>query len=294
MDSYSSTHLLTGRQLRQLRQKGLTASPARTEWVQLNEALISASIRRSGSGDHDGRLFKPELRALLGSIGPHLSARKVHELAESLADGADSVDAAALAHRLADEPTAAPFLIPGGQGLRYGSGETIFHTSEPSDFAVPKPTGRRDRTRRWHDHGDILGWSDRRSSDAPTPPTPRSAPSRGSPKSRLAWSTTASEISATVGTVGTVRSRTPTAGASTSLVWKESNGYDVDHRRMRAAARPGTPAAARREPGWRNEVRVMPSHWSAAAAAECSAPRPKVLKPRAPPPLPPAARGVEG
>lgn len=157
MDSYSSKHLLTGRQLRELRKKGLTSPERRRPWSARNADLIKPGFA-SFDADRDGKLSKAEFRDLLASINGHLSDRKVREITEVLTDGAESVDVASIAERVADHPEQSRYLVHGMRGLRFDSGETIFHTADPSDFAEPPPAGRKNRIDRWKDHGDIFSW----------------------------------------------------------------------------------------------------------------------------------------
>jgi len=277
MDSYGSKNALTGRQLRELRKTGLSSPHTREPWSVRNEALISPSFRQADV-DHDGKISKTELNGLLKTLNVQFSDRKVREITDELADGHDTVDVAFLAGKLADDPDKSRYLAPGMRGVRYGSGETIFHTADPSDFAVPKAAGKSNRLERWNDHGDIFAWGagfhERTAS-----PTPRSAPAhRRTSRGAHSWATTASEISATVGGSRAAFGSTATAGTATGTLWKERNQMDFDRQRWRHAPKPSTPAQATRRPTWSDQHGVMPR--------ACSAPA-KVFRPRERPPPPP-------
>jgi hypothetical protein len=275
MDSYSSKHLLTGRQLRELRKKGLSSPERRRPWSARNADLIKPAFA-AFDGDRDGKLSKAEFRDLLASINGHLSDRKVRAITEVLADGAESVDVASLAERVADNPEQSRYLVAGMRGLRFSSGETIFHTDDPSDFVDPPAAGRKNRVDRWKDHGDIFAWGDGYF-ERPASPEPRRAPASRRKVRGSQWTTTASDISATIGPASRV---VPTAGSSTATVWKERNQFDCEHRRLRPSPRQRTPATTHRLPTWGDEHGVMPR--------TCPVPY-KVLTPTQRPPPPPAA-----
>ena len=277
MDSYSSKNLLTGRQLRQLREKGLSSPERRRPWSLRNAGLISSSFHKFDA-DGDGRLTKSEFYSLLSKINSHLSERKVREITEVLTGGADFVDVATLAEKVADDPHKSRYLVHGMRGLRFDSGETIFHVDDPSNFASPPPAGRKNRIERWKDHGDIFAWGDRYF-DRPASPEPRRAPASRRKVRVNQWTTTASEISAIFNENSAARTA-PAAGSPSATVWKERNQFDHTHRRLRVSPKIQPNATTRRMPTWANEHGVMPRSWSVPG---------KVLTPKERPPPPPVS-----
>ena len=127
MNTYSAQKLLTGSELRRLRQRGLQASRSHQLQTERNEKQLQ-NIFRKFDLNGDGELTTKEFVCALKSMNPQLSDHAVRVAARQVdVDGDGVVDYKEFTARLASDTQHLPMFLKG---------------------------------KRWHDSGDIINGRD--------------------------------------------------------------------------------------------------------------------------------------
>jgi len=207
-----------------------------------------------------------------------LTARELRQVTRSHTPPSPSVDVAATGVRR------------GNVHKNESSLDVIGHRSHRGDHGE-ESSGRRNRTQRLHDHGDVLGWTPESSSATPRAQTPKCAPPRSPSSSRPCSKPVFSDSprlrlkGERLGAATPAREEDLWAGCSSSRLFNlENDVYAVGHARLRTPSRVSHAAQQRRGPSWQDTTGVMPKVWS-----EPTTTRPEaiVLRPKQSPPPPP-------